>query len=464
MAEIFRNPSPPGQANAESAELKHLLETQADDVITDTMFSKSWLITTMNRVVQYVQKSLIPIPRIKSVVQNEQIIVDLTDSSPETDRVSSPKRAKLNTDSIDKTIEVIECRDKEVSNDDKTRAANSEAECSDIPVQKESAVFIRPSVLELDGDIESEFSTLWDATVNHRVAAFFSENNLIPIIIHIVCNSRYPRLSEMCMGVLANLACNSQVAEKEFCSPHIAWFTCNMLVCDDPQTLMETLRLIETSVSNESIQEVWCSVFEDQKVVDTVQFIFESSTNIELLFSLSRLVDLLIDLWSPLLQKFSTVEMTYALSEAHNQIMHLSLETAVNIVMILHQLSTADEGVQVLLKLHTTIVDNCSNHILILHEELGPQLAFSDASYKAALSILLFTVESLKIKLGTVLIEGGKDLRTVLVDISQKNGKIGNKEKLPSESKCKLNSPAVQPENPEQLDLLEKTHLLEHNI
>ena len=462
MAEISRNPSPPHQTDAEGVELKHLLETQADDVITDTMFSKSWLITTMNKVVQFVQKSLI--------TQNEQIIVDLTDSSPETDRVSSPKRAKLNTDHNDKTTEVTECREKErgAANSNKYRAANSAAaECTDIPMQKESAVSLKPPVpvMELDGDIESEFSTLWDATVNHRVSTFFSENNLTPILIHIVYNSRFPRLSEMCMGVLANLACNTEVAEKEFSSPHIAWFTCNMLVCDDPQTLMETLRLIETCISNENIQEVWCSVFEDQKVVDTVQFIFESSTNTELLFSLSRLVDLVIDLWSPLIQKFSTIEMTYALSEAHNQIMHISLETAVNIVMILHQLSTADEGVQVLIKLHTTIVDNCSNHILILHEELGPQLAFSDASYRAAVSILLMTVEALKIKLGTILVEEGKDLRTVLVDICQKNGKINNKEKLPNDSKSKANSTVVQTtEDPEQLDLLEKTHLLEHNI
>ena len=346
-----------------------------------------------------------------------------------------------------------------------TAPAASSAECSDAPVQKESDVSLRTAVLELDGDIEREYSTLWDATVNHRVATFSSENNLIQILVHIVCNSRYPRLSEMCMGVLANLACNSEVAEREFSSPHLAWFTCNMLVCDDPQTLMETLRLIETCVSNECTQEMWCSVFEDPKVVDIVQFIFESSTNIELLFSLSRLVDLLIDLWSPLLHKFSTVEITYALSEAHNQIMHLSLETAVNILMILHQLSTADEGVQVLLKLHTTIVDNCRNHILILHEELGPQLAFSDASYKVAVSLLLITVDSLKIKLGTILIEGGKDLRAVLVDIAQKNVKIDSKEKVPSDSQCQANSsPAFHIENPEQLDRLEKTHLLEHNI
>ncbi|KAI6649481.1 Protein SAAL1-like [Oopsacas minuta] len=476
MADLIRNPSPPHQAKTDSTELKQLLQTQADDVIMDTLFSKSWLITTMNRVVQYVQKGLIQYP----IASAKPIIVDLTDSSPETGVVSSPKRAKLNTEN-DTAVELLDCKD------------NGETKDSTNPIQKPSidnstdltdkkgggdttstAATLSDTtnsnrlVLELDAELEKEFCNLWDATVNQHVAVFFSENNLIPILIHTVCNSRYPRLNEMCMGVLANIACNTNIAEKEFSSPHIAWFSCNMLTCDDPQTLMETLRLIETCVTDESTQEVWCNVFEDQKVIDTVQFIFDSSTNTELLFSLSRLVDLLLDLWSPLLYKFSTVEMTYALFEAHSQIMHPSLETAVNIIMIIHQLSTADEGVQVLLKLHTTMVDSCSNHIMILHEELGPQLAFSDASYRAAVALLQITVDSMKIKLGTLLMEDGKDFLAVLGDIYQKNVKLYCKEEMPAKSKSPsvTKSPLINQttENCEQLELLEKTHLLEQNI
>ena len=476
MAEIVRNPSPPHHEDTEGTELKQLLETQADDVIANTLFSQSWIITTMNRVVQYVQKGLIRNP-IASSVNAKPIIVDLTDSSPETSRVSSPKRVKLNTERESAT-QVVDSTDNGTVNDvtDPTETNSTSpiqktgvSECTPGVIKKETSPNSThdKQILELDTVIEKEFSDVWDATVNQDVAAFFSENNLIPILIHTVCNSRYPRLNEMCMGVLANLACNSEVAEKEFSSPHVAWFSCNMLISDDPQTLLETLRLIETCVNNEGTQEVWCNIFEEQKVVDTVQFIFDSSTNIELLFSLSRLVDLLLDLWSPLLHKFGTVEMTYALCEAHNQIMHLSLETAVNLVMILHQLSTAEEGVQVLLKLHTTVVDSCSNHVMILHEELGPQLAFSDASYRAAVTLLLMAVDNLKVKLRTLLIEEGKDLLSVLRDIYLKNIQLYSKEDSPKKPNTSFKTiPLVgnHKENCEQLELLEKTHLLEKNI
>lgn len=478
MAEIVRNPSPPHHEDTEGTELKQLLETQTDDVIANTLFSQSWIITIMNRVVQYVQKGLIQNPIAGSVVNAKPIIVDLTDSSPETSRVSSPKRVKLNIERESAT-QVVYCTDNgTVSDDTDPTATNSTSpipktgvsECTPAGAMKKETspnYTHNKQILELDTEIEKEFSDVWDATVNQDVAVFFSENNLIPIIIHTVCNSRYPRLNEMCMGVLANLSCNSEVAEKEFSSPHVAWFSCNMLTSDDPQTLLETLRLIETCVNNEGTQEIWCNIFEEQKVVDTVQFIFDSSTNIELLFSLSRLVDLLLDLWSPLLYKFGTVEMTYALCEAHNQIMHLSLETAVNLVMILHQLSTAEEGVQVLLKLHTTVVDSCSNHVMILHEELGPQLAFSDASYRAAVTLLLMAVENLKIKLGSLMVEEGKDLLSVLRDIYLKNIKLYSKEDSPNKPNASSNKiPLVgnHKENCEQLELLEKTHLLEKNI
>eukprot|EP00800_Vazella_pourtalesii_P019424 TRINITY_DN6587_c0_g1_i1.p1 TRINITY_DN6587_c0_g1~~TRINITY_DN6587_c0_g1_i1.p1 ORF type:complete len:148 (+),score=16.02 TRINITY_DN6587_c0_g1_i1:2-445(+) len=147
--------------------------------------------------------------------------------------------------------------------------------------------------------------------------------------------------------------------------------------------------------------------------------------------------------------------------------MHLSLETAVNLVMILHQLSTAEEGVQVLLKLHTTVVDSCSNHVMILHEELGPQLAFSDASYRAAVTLLLMAVENLKIKLGSLMVEEGKDLLSVLRDIYLKNIKLYSKEDSPNKPNASSNKiPLVgnHKENCEQLELLEKTHLLEKNI
>uniref|UniRef100_A0A8C0HB12 Serum amyloid A like 1 n=1 Tax=Chelonoidis abingdonii TaxID=106734 RepID=A0A8C0HB12_CHEAB len=103
------------------------------------------------------------------------------------------------------------------------------------------------------------------------VALFLQEFNALDIFMGVFAKSKCPRLIEICVGILGNMACFQDI----FC-----------------------LRvLLLTCLSQAEVANIWVErIRENPSVYDCVCFIMSSSTNVELLVKVGEVVDKLFDL------------------------------------------------------------------------------------------------------------------------------------------------------------------------
>ncbi|KAL3312900.1 Protein saal1 [Cichlidogyrus casuarinus] len=67
-------------------------------------------------------------------------------------------------------------------------------------------VSVENSICELDPGIEDELCILWDMTVDTEILCSLKEFDLVDIFSTVLTTQRFPRLTEICFGILANLA------------------------------------------------------------------------------------------------------------------------------------------------------------------------------------------------------------------------------------------------------------------
>ncbi|EDM07260.1 rCG54201 [Rattus norvegicus] len=96
--------------------------------------------------------------------------------------------------------------------------------------------------VELAEEMENEICRVWDMSTDEDVALFLQEFKAPDIFMGVLTRSRCPRLREICVGILGNMACFREICESvSKCEDHGQVLL--QCLCDsDPPTLLETCR------------------------------------------------------------------------------------------------------------------------------------------------------------------------------------------------------------------------------
>ncbi|XP_066439729.1 protein SAAL1 isoform X1 [Eleutherodactylus coqui] len=223
--------------------------------------------------------------------------------------------------------------------------------------------------LELDEDMENAICKVWDMSMNEEVALFLKEFNAPEIFLGIISKSKCNRLTEICVGILGNMACFQEtcaaISEDELLGEVLL-----LLMCDpDPPTLLETTRLLLTCVSRADVMNTWLErIRKRPSVRDNLCFIMSSSTNGELLVKVGELVDKLFDVDEELMigwikagcakpdtradgeEEPGVLGLVPSLLEAAKQLKYDSPEGLDVYLHILQLVTTVDEGIQAIVQ------------------------------------------------------------------------------------------------------------------
>uniref|UniRef100_A0A8P0NRT3 Protein SAAL1 n=2 Tax=Canis lupus familiaris TaxID=9615 RepID=A0A8P0NRT3_CANLF len=151
--------------------------------------------------------------------------------------------------------------------------------------------------MELDEEMENEICRVWDMSMDEDVALFLQEFNAPDIFMGVLAKSKCPRLREICVGILGNMACFQEICVSISNDNNLGQVLLHCLYDSDPPTLLETSRLLLTCLSQTEVASVWVErIREYPAIYDSICFIMSSSTNVDLLVKVGEVVDKLFDL------------------------------------------------------------------------------------------------------------------------------------------------------------------------
>ncbi|KAM6393634.1 protein SAAL1 isoform 2-T2 [Pluvialis apricaria] len=235
------------------------------------------------------------------------------------------------------------------------------------PEKTEPAVSPEGIHTELDEEMENDICKVWDMSMDEDVALFLQEFNAPDIFMGVFAKSKCPRLTEICVGILGNMACFQDICMSISKDENLGQVLLQRLCDSDSPTLLETSRLLLTCLSQPEVANVWVErIRENPSVYDCVCFIMSSSTNVELLVKVGEVVDKLFDLDEELMlnwikngtcrsvgpsvddspEELPDFKIVPCILEAAKQVRSDNPEGLDVYMHILQLLTTVDEGIQ----------------------------------------------------------------------------------------------------------------------
>uniref|UniRef100_A0A9J8B9A1 Serum amyloid A-like 1 n=1 Tax=Cyprinus carpio carpio TaxID=630221 RepID=A0A9J8B9A1_CYPCA len=217
------------------------------------------------------------------------------------------------------------------------------------------------SSVELTDDLEEDLCRVWDMAMDKDVAVFLQEFKAPDILLGVIAKSRSPRLTEICVGILGNMACFHDTCVSLSQNSDLSVLLL-LLGDNDPPTLLETCRLLLTCLSQPDVAPLWLERIRQQPAVcGSLCFIMSSSTNVDLLVKVGELVDKLFDEDEELMKSWVSTpasdsdpnkdtqqDMASSLLEAATQLRSESPEALEVYLHSLQLLTTVEEGMQAL--------------------------------------------------------------------------------------------------------------------
>lgn len=215
------------------------------------------------------------------------------------------------------------------------------------------------SSVELTEDLEEDLCKVWDMAMDKDVAVFLQEFKAPDILLGVIAKSRSPRLTEICVGILGNMACFHDTCVSLSQNSDLCSVLLLLLGDNDPPTLLETCRLVLTCLSQPDVAPLWLERIRQQPAMcGSLCFIMSSSTNVDLLVKVGELVDKLFDEDEEMMKswvssdsdpnKDTQEDVTSSLLEAASQLRSESSEALEVYLRSLQLLTTVEEGMQAL--------------------------------------------------------------------------------------------------------------------
>ncbi|CAG5957906.1 unnamed protein product [Menidia menidia] len=219
--------------------------------------------------------------------------------------------------------------------------------------------------MKLSDDDEDDLCRVWDMAMDKDVAGFLQEFKAADILLGVIAKSRCPRLTEISVGILGNIACFPETCATLSQNEDLGAVLLLLLGDTDPPTILETSRLLLTCLSQKDVSSVWLQRIRQQtSVCSNLCFIMCSSTNTDLLEKVGELIDKLFDLDEELMKSWITaqqsqekedddddddgnhLDLTSCLIEAAKQLRSESPRGMEGYLHILQLLTTVEEGIQ----------------------------------------------------------------------------------------------------------------------
>ncbi|XP_077566432.1 protein saal1 [Stigmatopora nigra] len=161
--------------------------------------------------------------------------------------------------------------------------------------------------MELTDDEEDDLCRVWDMAMDKDVAGFLQEFKAPDILLGVIAKSSNPRLTEICVGILGNMACFPSSCLTLSQNEDLGAVLLLLFGDTDPPTLLEISRLILTCLSQNDVSSLWLERIRHQTSLrSNLLFIMSSSTNTDLLEKVGELIDKLFDLDEELMKTWIT--------------------------------------------------------------------------------------------------------------------------------------------------------------
>ncbi|KAM8892302.1 protein saal1 [Spinachia spinachia] len=165
--------------------------------------------------------------------------------------------------------------------------------------------------MELSDDDEEDLCRVWDMAMDKDVAGFLQEFKATDILLGVIAKSCCPRLTEICVGILGNIACFPDTCLTLSQNEDLGAVLLLLLGDTDPPTILETSRLLLTCISQKDVCSLWLQRLRQQTSVrSNLFFIMCSSTNTDLLEKVGELLDKLFDLDEELMKSWITAQQS----------------------------------------------------------------------------------------------------------------------------------------------------------
>lgn len=168
------------------------------------------------------------------------------------------------------------------------------------------------SILELAEDVENAACQLWDMTAEPDVVHYLLSLSVIDIMQlakDIITQSRAPRLTEVVVGVVANICCQAVGCEKVIGHESLLSSCLTLLyTTDDVPTLIEGLRLLRLLLwhityrlapQERSLSPVILALKNHESLKEALVFMLKNSLSDLLLSALCEFLEALMYIWLP---------------------------------------------------------------------------------------------------------------------------------------------------------------------
>ncbi|XP_013421718.1 protein saal1 [Lingula anatina] len=241
---------------------------------------------------------------------------------------------------------------------------------------------------DVDENLQDELCKLWDMSMDMEVVKFLMEFKAIEILTGAIAKSKAPRITEICVGILGNMVCDPNASKTMSENSKLIELSLLLLESPDSPTLVETTRFLHTCLSS-SCPEPWITAIkESEQVMESVTFIFKSSTNNDLLKNAACFVDKLLDMKENICEQWATENFVLALLEAIKQIGAKPSEMLENFFHIFQLLTTTQEGVPVIVSQSDFIVEPIMKFLVHLCEDEIISITGHENSIASAISVL----------------------------------------------------------------------------
>ncbi|XP_035121844.3 protein SAAL1 isoform X1 [Callithrix jacchus] len=349
-----RNPSPPPPGRNKEEE-----EVAGGDCIGSTVYSKHWLFGVLSGLIQVWK--IAPCTRVPSLA---------APSAPgaATPRRPLPRRALWNLAPCVSPVAADPKTIWSLSRSLHTKYNGRDAGILGIvsPENTKSSPDDEEQQMELGEEMENEICRVWDMSMDEDVALFLQEFKAPDIFMGVLAKSKCPRLREICVGILGNMACFQEICVSISSDENLGQVLLHCLYDSDPPTLLETSRLLLTCLSQAEVASVWVErIREHPAIYDSICFIMSSSTNVDLLVKVGEVVDKLFDLDEKLMLEWVRNGATQPLDQPQEEsdeqpvfrLVPCILEAAKQVrsenpewldvyMHILQLLTTVDDGIQ----------------------------------------------------------------------------------------------------------------------
>lgn len=200
-------------------------------------------------------------------------------------------------------------------------------------------------MLDLSEDIQDGMCRLWDLCIEEDVANFLVDSDAIELLCRVLTASKSPRLTEIIVGILGNMACSDKACKALSQSLEAILAIVSLFSCRDSLTLIELGRLVATCLSNESCRDAWLDFIESNvsNFCEDVTFILSSCSNHSVLKYVLEVVDICLDSRDSILMSFSKIEFSNAVAETGIQLLHSDESSVVAPLHILYLVTAIED-------------------------------------------------------------------------------------------------------------------------